>query len=144
MVRDCDGASAPRAKPGRRDVSLPEIRRAARRAVELRSTRKVAKEIGISAAGLRYFLKGGVPYERTLRLLIEWCADHGESLGMSREALAPIVLAAFLDLFPVEHREEVRACIVNFVRDRCAEDGCIPSWACDRGDQVLEERENST
>lgn len=98
MTRDTDSTN-PRAGRGGDPLLLP-IRRAALRAVELRSTRKVAAEIGISPAGLRYFLKSGVPYARTTRRLVAWYAEHGNRLGAA-DGSGDVILAAYWTMSPL-------------------------------------------
>ena len=61
---------------------------------EQQSLREVAREIGISYTGLRFFLKGSKPQPETLRRLIAWYG--GARSGASRDINPQDVRAAIL------------------------------------------------
>ena len=60
------------------------LRGAVRRAVEASSQRKVARQIGMSAPGLRAFLDGARPLRPTWRKLHAWYFRHGVHTPMWR------------------------------------------------------------
>ena len=70
---------------------VPTLREAARRVVAASSLRSVAKEMGVSAPGLKHFLDGGYPLPQTVRKLAAWhlrqpaasCLDMHEEVALS-------------------------------------------------------------
>jgi hypothetical protein len=89
----------------------------------------VAAAAGISAAGLRHFLKGGTPYHRTARKLMAWYARHGRELpGLSAD-VAEAALTMPTESVPEEARLAAREMIVEAVRSACARHGHRPpAW----------------
>lgn len=41
--------------------------------------RVLGRQVGLSPAGLRHFVNGGVPYDATHRKLLAWYAQYGEA-----------------------------------------------------------------
>jgi len=110
-------------------VSVAMLRAAAQRAVELQSTRTVAAAMGISAAGLRHFLKGGTPYHRTARKLMAWYAHHGRELPGLSVDVAEAALTMLTESVPEELRPAARETIVAGVRSLCERHGHRPpAW----------------
>lgn len=62
------------------EVPLPQVRRAIERAFRTRSLRAVAKEVGLSAMGVRYFLDGRSPQPKTRAKLYAWYHAHAGDL----------------------------------------------------------------
>ena len=56
--------------------AIERLREAVRAMAENRSLRKVAREIGMSASGLKKFLEGAAPYSPTRRRLRRWYVQH--------------------------------------------------------------------
>lgn len=65
---------------------LAAIRALAFSRSEQQSLRKVAREIGISYTGLRFFLKGSKPQSETLRRLVAW---YGTAKGSGTQVVDP-------------------------------------------------------
>lgn len=99
-------------------VSLDELRAAvAAQVAETEKPRAVAREIGISGAGLQNFLAGGVPYAKTRRRLVEWWSrDHGHRLPeVSSPAIAQSI-DALMSTLPPERRPAIGTELVDTLR----------------------------
>jgi hypothetical protein len=100
-----------------------EIREAARAAHNARSIRRLAAEMKVSAAGLRYFLRGGKPYPHTLAKLRLWYVVHGPKVGEDAVAAGLLGLGALLDLLPQATRPVACAYVLSGLRRACREFG---------------------
>lgn len=88
------------------DVSERQLRLAAQAALERRSLRKVADEIGLSPNGLKKFLAGGSPHAATLGRLRRWYAHERLRHGSDDDGAREVVLSYLLQQVPAERREE--------------------------------------
>lgn len=87
---------------------LDEIRRTAELAVDAASLRVVAKEIRMSAMGLRSFIRGEhTPQPRTIRKLNTWYAARVAAGGEAGENEARIVLTLLARFYPRADRARV-------------------------------------
>jgi len=87
-----------------RTPSVYVLRESVRRAVEARSLRHVAREIGISHVGLKHFMNGAEPYVATKRRLLHWYVSRAaETRGISDDT-ASAAFAVLLDGLPPEAR----------------------------------------
>lgn len=113
------------APPGSR-ASVDAIRHAAALAVEERSLRSVAREVGMSPTGLRQFLNGRSPYTATLRRLNAWYARH----QLSRAGFTPDVarsgMSILLEAFPDGMRGEVTAALLDWLHAEHVRRGVAP------------------
>ena len=62
-------------------LSVERLRELAVTRVEATSLRQVAREVGVTAMGLRYFLDGGEPRPATRRKLEEWFVQQMSNEG---------------------------------------------------------------
>jgi hypothetical protein len=97
-------------------VGIADLRVAVADQVANRSLRAVAREIGMSAPGLRSFLEGGEPFEATRKKLLRWylALDRLPSKEPSAE-LAAEALSALLAHLRVTKRAEVRAGVIRLI-----------------------------
>lgn len=97
------------------------------------SLRSVAREIGMSAAGLMKFLGGSAPYTPTMRRLRIWYVRHaavktGEVLPDDAAAALDVLL---FDLAP-EPRRQAAARVIDAMAEGYAESGKdTPGWVED-------------
>jgi hypothetical protein len=94
--------------------------------LEVQSTRTLAGAIGVSPAGLRHFLKGGEPYERTARKLLAWYIQHGQGIPAIAIDAARAAVSALADSLPKEVRAEARRMILDATRRACSQHGRQP------------------
>ena len=108
-------------------VSAELIRHEAELAVAAASLRTVADEIGMSAMGLRAFIRGdGQPQPRTLRKLHAWHARYAaahRSAGLQDARSALIVLVGF---YPRAVRSRVLRNLVDQLAAEFHESGMPP------------------
>ena len=90
-----------------------EIRPTVRAACKSRSITRVAAEIGVTASGLKYFLRGGTPYVHTLARLANWYGgrNHG------------ITLCDLLELLPADARAGAVDSLIAAMRQACSDAG---------------------
>lgn len=117
-------------------VRVGAIRDAAAEAVKAASLRSVAEDVGMSASGLRQFLKGRSPYEATLRKLTAWYARYQLDRSEFSADAARAGMALLLEAIPQAHLaravERLAACLREIHRD------CLvkpPSWLERLGDE---------
>lgn len=78
--------------------AIASVRETARLHAEARGVRAVAREIGISAGGLKNFLEGATPYARTAAALRAWYrTGAGEQIPPRAQAPRPPVLEGIGD-----------------------------------------------
>ncbi|HEX5872393.1 MAG TPA: hypothetical protein VFY65_18315 [Longimicrobium sp.] len=107
-------------------MPLDAIRDATARAVASTSLRSVARDMGMTAMGLRAFLHGGDPRAATLRKLNEW---YVREAARTREVSAETVEAALiilLDFFPEDKAGELRRRLLDVLRTAHQENGTDP------------------
>lgn len=89
---------------------LEAIRVAAAAAVEADSLRSVARQVGMSATGLRNFIRGERrPYPGTLKKLNAWYVRHNTGRGGTSAQLAAAAVAVLLGDLPEEEHEAAAA-----------------------------------
>jgi hypothetical protein len=93
-----------------RSLSVDVLREAVRSAVKASGQRQVARDIGMSATGLRAFLKGGEPFEATRQKLTAWYVRTAQERGEhTSPATARAALGILLEGLPEKEREELEA-----------------------------------
>lgn len=93
-------------EPSRSSVPLEVVREALRRAIDVRSLRQVAREVGLSPRGLNLFLRGNASQTRTARKLRDWYVLHAaEDVGASGDTAAAS-LGHLLDGLDAADREQ--------------------------------------
>lgn len=98
------------------------LRDAVRGAVAASGQRQVARDIGMSATGLRAFLKGGEPFEATRKKLTAWYLRTAQERGEhTTSATAQAALAVLVEHLPEEKREEVVRRMLTELRERTEE-----------------------
>ena len=101
-------------------VSVETFRDAVRQAVAQSSTRRVAADIGeVSPAWVRYFLRRGTPYSRTLRRLRLWYVRWARDQATVQPEVAEAALLTLLELVPVEARGFARVAVVSVLWGIC-------------------------
>lgn len=107
------------------------------------SLRSVAREIGMSAAGLKKFLDGAAPYTPTVRRLRIWYVQHAAGRGgevLAAEAAAALNLLLF-DLAP-EPRRTAAAVVLDAMAAGYADSGKdVPPWLDDLRARYLRDDE---
>lgn len=95
------------------DSGLPSVgrlREVAAGRVEATSLRRVARAVGITPMGLRYFLDGGEPRPATRRKLEEWFVREAANRGRDTHTEAELAALALLERdVSARSRSEVRA-----------------------------------
>jgi hypothetical protein len=106
-------------------ASAARIREAVKAAQKERSIRKLAAEMKISPAGLRYFLGGGEPYEHTAAKLHRWYVRYGRKASAEALEAGVLGLVALLDLLPSVARPTACAYVLSGLRRACRELGQV-------------------
>lgn len=120
-----------------RTPPLHVIRESARRAVEARSLRSVAREVGLSHAGLKHFIDGAEPYSPTRRRLLHWYVMHAAETSVASNDTASAALAVLLDAVPLEERGTATAELVAALADLHQKLGVSPpQWLASFLDQT--------
>lgn len=111
-------------------ASLDEIRRAAELAVDAASLRRVAKQIRMSAMGLRSFIRGEhTPQPRTIRKLNTWYAARVATAGEHGENEARVVLTVLAGFYPQADRARVVGTFVDQMEREFRRSGMpSPGW----------------
>lgn len=105
-AQDGEGHSRDPAPSVEGKASPGALREAARHAIEMSSLRATAREIGMSAPGLKHFVGGGTPFERTTRKLRIW---HERGLGgAASPELADEILDLLLGSLPADERRKAK------------------------------------
>lgn len=96
--------------------------------VELRGLRPVARDIGVSASGLKKFARGlsRRPYGPTWRCLLAWCARHPPVDSVVDDTRADAVRMLTRDFAP-EVRAQVAAAIIRAVDEAAAPVAELPA-----------------
>jgi hypothetical protein len=97
-------------------TSLDRLRDAVRARVERTSLRHVARQVGMSPMGLRSFVEGGVPYQKSRRRLFEWLHRDAADAREDAAAEVPEALASLVADLPAERREGALAALVQTLR----------------------------
>ncbi len=106
------------------------IRREAQLACEAASLRSVAEEAGMSAMGMRSFIRGDhQPQERSLRKLNLWYARRIASRRPEGEPEARSLLAVLAGFYPPADRVRVETRFLDVMEEQFRESGMKPpSW----------------
>lgn len=128
-----------------RSTSLDRLREAVRARVETGSLRQAARQVGMSPTGLRKFLAGGVPYQKSRRRLFDWL--HRESAAARTGLPADGVsgrLAPLVEGLPPERRDAALEALVGTLRSLYgAHADAAPAWlkelAAERADGLAGE-----
>ena len=96
-------------------LSVEQLRELAATRVEATSLRQVAREVRVTAMGLRYFLNGGDPRPATRRKLEDWFIQQvGREQGEDSEGEAELGALALLERdVPAGRRASARARVVS-------------------------------
>jgi hypothetical protein len=115
--------------PPRRDVPVDVLRAAARRAVDERGLREVARAVGMSGSGFSKFLRGSVPRAGTRRKLVVWHAREAAETGELSPEAAEAVLSLLLDGLAEPRRARVLADVLARVEAEHRGQGTLaPEW----------------
>jgi transcriptional regulator with XRE-family HTH domain len=111
-------------------ATIVRLREAVRTVAENTSLRKVAREIGMSASGLKKFLEGAAPYSPTLRRLHRWYVQHsGVQRGHVEFAEADAALRVLLHDLTPDARRITADRMAECLRLGYAESGrAAPGW----------------
>lgn len=126
------------AAPG--DPAMDRLRDAVRAVAENTSLRKVARDIGMSASGLKKFLEGAAPYSPTRRRLRRWLVQHsGAQHGRVELPEANAALRVLIHDLTPDSRRTTAGRMVECLRLGYEESGkAPPAWlaelAAENGD----------
>lgn len=111
-------------------VPTNRLREAVALRSEATSVRQVAREIGLSPAGLQKFIDGAAPRSRTRRLLELWFARQViQRKGELSHEDASAIIGALVDGIPAARRDEVLRRIVHeLVSGFKASRRPVPPW----------------
>lgn len=111
-------------------VPVEAIRREAELARDATSLRAVAREVGITPMGLRYFLLSqGKPYAPTLRKLNEWYARRMAARTDAGEHEVRAALAILAGLYPERDRGPLVMGVLGLLEERFrAIQMPLPGW----------------
>jgi AcrR family transcriptional regulator len=126
-----------------RTASLDRLREAVRERVEATSLRHVARQVGMSPTGLRNFLAGGIPYQKSRRRLFEWMhrEDGAAEAGPTSQGVSGSLASLVADL-PPERRGAALQALVGTLRtlyDTHAD--AAPSWLGELSGEASEPEE---
>lgn len=120
--------------PGEPRISVRVLRQAAREAMERTSSRAVARDVDMSPLGLREFIAGAEPRSATIRKLTAWYIrqrEHGSDAPVDAET-AEAAIAFLLEHIPAQHRDDVRAALVQLIDSKGRQVGAPePAWISD-------------
>lgn len=124
-----------------RSAKIERFREAVRTMAENTSLRKVAKEIGMSASGLKKFLEGAAPYSPTMRRLHRWYVQHA---GVQHDWLelpeADAALRVLVHELTPDSRRATAERMVECLRRGYEESGkSAPGWLADLGARPSEQ-----
>lgn len=111
-------------------MQLAAIRSAVMLAVERRTLRGVAAELGVTHPAVLNFIEGAEPRPATLRKLQAWYVQHGAGLSdVSGEAI-DAALALLVSGVPEPQRVSARERLLTALRDAYAAAGAVipPEW----------------
>lgn len=100
-------------------------------AIERRSLRSVARDVGLSPSGLQKFAEGAAPYRNTRRKLTEWFTRQAQPIA--RGTVSTEAALAALDLLlhdlPRRRRSLTREEIIVQLRTAYEQTGTpLPEW----------------
>jgi hypothetical protein len=111
-------------------TSLERLRETVAVRVQATSLRTVARQVGMSPAGLEKFLAGETPYSRSRQRLQEWWVREAAKprSDLTAEGVEVAIGALVRDL-PPEHRvEAIRRVVATLRRLYAAEGAPEPPW----------------
>lgn len=111
-------------------TSLERLRETVALRVQASSLKAVARQVGMSPAGLEKFLAGATPYLRSREKLLEWWEREG---APARPALSAagveVAIGALVRDVPPEHRAEaIRTVVESLVRVYQGQPDGVPPW----------------
>lgn len=111
-------------------VSVEVIRREAQLACDAASLRSVAREVGMTAMGLRSFIRNETePQDRTVRKLNFWYARRIASRLPTGEHEARSALMIFAGFYPPGDRRRVEGRFLDLMEAEFRESGMAPpAW----------------
>jgi hypothetical protein len=119
-------------------VPVDAIRREAELARDAGSLRSVAREIGITPMGLRYFLlKQGKLQARTVRKLNEWYVRRMATRPPDGEAEARAALTILAGFYPQSERFRVLSGFLDSMEREFRQSGVqVPGWLAKLRDEL--------
>ena len=96
---------------------VDQIRRAAAARVETTALREVAREVGITPMGLRYFINGGEPRTKTRQKLETWYLSQVRAADLNAEEAVDVALEVLLSGVPEGQRQTAVERCRNFYAD---------------------------
>ncbi|HEX8691694.1 MAG TPA: hypothetical protein VF746_04690 [Longimicrobium sp.] len=114
----------------RPSTSLERLRESVALRVQATSLRAVARQVGMSAAGLEKFIAGGIPYSRSRQKLQDWWAREGQRprSDMTTEGVEIAIGALVRDL-PPDRRGPAMMGLVRSLRGSYElQGGLCPPW----------------
>lgn len=117
-----------------RTASLDRLREAVRERVEASSLRHVARQVGMSPTGLRKFLEGGIPYQKSRRRLFDWLQREHRGAGEEGGGEMGDALASLVAELPPERREAALGALVETLRSVYGSHAeAAPAWLGELG-----------
>ena len=109
------------------DSVIERLREAVRAMAENTSLRQVARQIGMSASGLKKFLEGAAPYSPTRRRLHRWYVQHsGVQHGQVEYPEATAALRVLVHDLTPDSRRSTASRMVECLRLGYEESGKLP------------------
>lgn len=125
--------------PERAVTSLERLRETVALRVQASSLRAVAREVGMSPAGLEKFLAGETPYSRSRQRLQEWWVREASRprSDLTVEGVEVAIGALVRDL-PPEHRVEAIRRVVAALQGLYEDEGTpVPAWLAELAETWL-------
>ena len=124
-------------------TSIERLRENVAIRVQAASLRAVARQVGMSPAGLEKFLSGGVPYARSRQKLQDWWVREGHKprSEISTEGVEVAMGALVRDL-PPELREPTMKGLVRTLRGMYeTQQAVCPPWLAELSERWVPERD---
>lgn len=127
----------------RPSTSLERLRESVAIRVQATSLRAVARQVGMSPAGLEKFIAGGVPYARSRQKLHEWWVREGQRprSDVSTEGVE-IAMGALVRDLPPDYRGPAMKGLVRSLRGSYElQGGLCPPWLEELCERWIPERD---
>lgn len=112
-----------------RQLLADTLREAVRQAAADSSLRAVARDVGMTAMGLKAFIEGTSPRADTLRKLRAWYVRESAEAGAVNAQAAEAAFAVVVANLPMERREAAREKLRDVLREEYrASSGSVPDW----------------
>lgn len=112
-----------------RNSVVSKTRELVRRATETRSILAVAKELGISHTGLKYFLDGGTPRSAVTAKLRHWVMRTSSADSRDRALAAELAFETLIESLPTAGRAKaVRSLLTALAAAYEGAGDPIPTW----------------